>query len=93
MAANALGSEVRFVCTGTKPGLLKVPINSTIAGQTVLRLLHKAAGVAEANNHRPGMAQIPSHQLRVRKSDCGLEAQVGIYREMGPGRKGLPFPD
>ena len=34
------------------------------AGQTILRLLHKAAGVAEANSqHALDMAQKLSHQL------------------------------
>ena len=35
------------------------------AGQTILRLLHKAAGVTEANSqHALDMAQKLSHQLR-----------------------------
>jgi hypothetical protein len=35
------------------------------AGQTILELLHKAAGVAEANSqHAVEMAQNISHQLR-----------------------------
>ena len=43
------------------------------AGQTILKLLHKAAGVAEANSqHALEMAQKFSHQLRDgRKSDRG----------------------
>jgi hypothetical protein len=61
------------------------------AGQTILRLLHKAAGVAEANSHHAReMAQKLSHQLRGAENRIAeLEAEVGIYREMGRGRKGL----
>ena len=53
------------------------------AGQTVLRLLHKAAGVAEANSHHAlEMAQKLSHQLRGAENRIvELEAEVGIYRD------------
>jgi hypothetical protein len=53
------------------------------AGQTILRLLHKAAGVAEANSqHALEMAQKLSHQLRAAEDRIAeLEAEVGIYQE------------
>jgi hypothetical protein len=53
------------------------------AGQTILRLLHKAAGVAEANSqHALEMAQKLSHQLRAAEDRIAeLEAEVGIYRD------------
>ncbi len=53
------------------------------AGQTILGLLHKAAGVAEANSqHALGMAQKLSHQLRAAEDRIAeLEAEVGMYQE------------
>ena len=53
------------------------------AGQTILRLLHKAAGVAEANSQQAlQMAQKLSHQLRAAEDRIAeLEAEVGIYRD------------
>ena len=53
------------------------------AGQTILRLLHKAAGVAEANSqHALDMAQKLSHQLRAAEDRiAALEAEVGIYQD------------
>src|ERR1700730_14479347 len=53
------------------------------AGQTILGLLHKAAGVAEANSqHALEMAQKLSHQLRAAEDRIAeLEAEVGMYRE------------
>jgi outer membrane PBP1 activator LpoA protein len=53
------------------------------AGQTVLKLLHKAAGVAEANSkHALEMAHKLSHQLRAAENRIGeLEAEVQLYRE------------
>jgi hypothetical protein len=53
------------------------------AGQTILKLLHKAAGVAEANSrHALDMAQKLSHQLRAAEDRIAeLEAEIGIYRE------------
>jgi hypothetical protein len=52
------------------------------AGQTILRLLQKAAGVAEANSQQAlEMAQKLSHQLRAAEDRIAeLEAEVGIYR-------------
>jgi hypothetical protein len=53
------------------------------AGQTILQLLHKAAGVAEANSqHALEMAQKLSHQLRAAENRIAeLEAEVGIYQD------------
>jgi hypothetical protein len=53
------------------------------AGQTILGLLHKAAGVAEANSqHALDMAQKLSHQLRAAEDRIAeLEAEVGMYRD------------
>ena len=53
------------------------------AGQTILKLLHKAAGVAEANSqHALEMAQKLSHQLRAAENRIAeLEAEVEIYQE------------
>jgi hypothetical protein len=53
------------------------------AGQTILKLLQKAAGVAEANsNHALEMAQKLSHQLRAAEDRIAeLEAEVGIYQD------------
>ena len=53
------------------------------AGQTILELLHKAAGVAEANSqHAIDMAQKISHQLRAAEDRIAeLEAEVGMYQE------------
>jgi hypothetical protein len=53
------------------------------AGHTILRLLHKAAGVAEANSqHALEMAQKLSHQLRAAEDRIAeLEAEIGIYQD------------
>jgi hypothetical protein len=53
------------------------------AGQTILKLLHKAAGVAEENSrHALDMAQKLSHQLRAAEDRIAeLEAEVGLYRD------------
>jgi len=53
------------------------------AGQTILGLLHKAVGVAEANSHHAlEMAQKLSHQLRAAEDRiAALEAEVENYRE------------
>jgi len=53
------------------------------AGQTILRLLHKAAGVAEQNSrHALDVAQKLSHQLRAAEDRIAeLEAEVELYRE------------
>src|SRR6185437_14763037 len=53
------------------------------AGQTILGLLHKAAGVAEANSqHALDLAQKLSHQLRAAEDRIAeLEAEVGMYQD------------
>jgi outer membrane PBP1 activator LpoA protein len=53
------------------------------AGHTILRLLHKAAGVAEANSkHALDMAQKLSHQLRSAEDRIAeLEAEVQLYQD------------
>jgi predicted nucleic acid-binding Zn-ribbon protein len=53
------------------------------AGQTILKLLHKAADVAEANSkHALDMAQKLSHQLRSAEDRIAeLEAEVQRYQE------------
>lgn len=53
------------------------------AGQSIVQLLHKAAGVAEANSrHALDMAQKLSHQLRAAEDRIAqLEAEVEVYRE------------
>jgi hypothetical protein len=53
------------------------------AGQTILGLLHQAAGVAEANSARAlDTAQKLSHQLRAAEDRIAeLEAEVGVYQE------------
>ena len=53
------------------------------AGQAILQLLHKAAGVAEENSrHALDMAQKLSHQLRAAENRITeLEAEVELYRE------------
>jgi hypothetical protein len=52
-------------------------------GQTILSLLHKAAGVAEENSrHALDMAQKLSHQLRAAENRIAeLEADVELYRD------------
>src|SRR5271168_1552451 len=53
------------------------------AGQTILKLLHKAAGVAEANSqHALDVAQKLSHQLRASEDRIAeLEAEVLMYQD------------
>jgi hypothetical protein len=53
------------------------------AGQTILGLLHKAAGVAEANSqHALDMALKLSHQLRVAEDGIAQqESEIGAYQE------------
>ena len=53
------------------------------AGQSILRLLHKAAGVAEENSrHALDMAQKLSHKLRAAEDRIAeLEAEVVSYRD------------
>jgi len=53
------------------------------AGQTILQLLNKAAGVAEENGrHAMDMAQRLSHQLRAAEDRIAeLEAEVASHQE------------
>ena len=53
------------------------------AGQTILQLLNKAAGVAEENSrHAIERAQRLSHQLRAAENRIAeLEAEVAAYQE------------
>jgi hypothetical protein len=53
------------------------------AGQTILQLLGKAAGVVEENSkHAIETAQRLSHELRAAENRVGeLEAEVAAYRE------------
>jgi hypothetical protein len=53
------------------------------AGQTILKLLHKAAGVAEENSrHALDMAQKLSHQLRAAEDRIAeLEAEADLYKD------------
>jgi hypothetical protein len=53
------------------------------AGQTILTLLHKAAGMAEENcKHAVDLAQKLSHQLRAAETRiAGLEANVRYYQD------------
>jgi hypothetical protein len=53
------------------------------AGQTILKLLNKAAGVAEANSQQAlEMAQKLSHQLRAAQDRIAeLEAEVQLYQD------------
>ena len=53
------------------------------AGQTILGLLHKAAGVAESNSQRAlELAQKFSHQLRAAENRIvELEAEVANYQD------------
>ena len=53
------------------------------AGELILHLLHKAAGVAEENSrHALDMAQKLSHQLRAAEDRVAeLEAEVEAYRQ------------
>jgi hypothetical protein len=53
------------------------------AGQSILRLLHRAAGVAEENGrHALDMAQKLSHQLRTAEDRIAeLEAEVAGYQD------------
>ena len=53
------------------------------AGQTLLQLVQKAAGVAEQNNrHALGIAQRFSHQLRAAEGRIAeLEARAAAYQQ------------
>jgi hypothetical protein len=73
-------SVVRFAPRDANPGHAD---QLDKAGQTILQLLHKAAGVAEANSqHALEMAQKLSDQLRAAESRIAeLEAEVRLYQD------------
>ena len=61
------------------------PLNDQLdtAGQTILQLIHRAAGFAEENSRQAlEMAQKLSHQLRAAEDRIAeLEAELDTYRE------------
>jgi len=64
-------SAIRLTPTA-KNGASKDADQLDAAGQTTLKLLHKAAGVAEANSkHALEMAQKLSHQLQAAEDRIG----------------------
>jgi hypothetical protein len=77
-ARNRVG---RSLCTET--GSISHSDQLDKAGQTILSLLHKAAGMAEENSrHALDMAQKLSHQLRAAENRIAeLEADVELYRD------------
>ena len=81
-AGNGLDTVIPFA-PAVKGGDSNTPDQLDAAGQTILRLLHKAAGVAEANSqHALDMAQKLSHQLRASEDRIAeLEAEVRIYQD------------
>jgi hypothetical protein len=81
MSVHETESVVRFA-----PRAAAVPADADQldkAGQTILSLLHKAAGVAEENSrHALDIAQKLSHQLRAAEHRIAeLEADVELYRD------------
>jgi hypothetical protein len=81
------GASESDIVVAFQPGAKDVASDSVDqlehAGQTILKLLHKAAGVAEENS-RPAldMAQKLSHQLRAAEGRIAeLEADVELYRD------------
>jgi outer membrane PBP1 activator LpoA protein len=68
---------------GAKNGSLANADQLDKAGKTILSLLHKAAGVAEANSQQAlELAQKLSHQLHMAENRIAeLEAEVGIYQD------------
>jgi septal ring factor EnvC (AmiA/AmiB activator) len=75
-------SVIAFVPTA-KSTVSKDADQLDAAGQTILSLLHKAAGMAEENSkHALDLAQKLSHQLRAAETRvAGLEAQVRYYQD------------
>ena len=61
----------------------KMPVNSDSAGQAILKLLHRAAGAAEANSRQAlETAQRLSSQLHAAQDRIAeLEAELQLYRE------------
>jgi len=70
---------IQFGRDGSKPDRDQLDT----AGQTILQLIHRAAGFAEENSrHALEMAQKLSHQLRAAEDRIAeLEAEVDTYRE------------
>ena len=80
MSAHQTESIVRFAPTTAVPADAD---QLDKAGQTILSLLHKAAGVAEENSrHALDTAQKLSRQLRAAEDRIAeLEAEVDLYRD------------
>ena len=70
---------IQFGRDGSKPDCDQLDA----AGQTILQLIHRAAGFAEENSrHALEMAQKLSHQLRAAEDRIAeLEAEADTYRE------------
>jgi outer membrane PBP1 activator LpoA protein len=68
---------------GAKDGTLDNVDQLDKAGQTILKLLHKAASVAEENSRQAlDIAQKFSHQLRAAEDRIAeLQAEIDLYRE------------
>ena len=79
---HELDSVVPFGHT-TKNGGSNEATQLDNAGQAIMRLLHKAAGVAEANSQQAlDMAQKLSHQLRAAEDRIAeLEADLQTYQQ------------
>ena len=81
-AGNERDTIIPFA-SAAKRGISNDADQLDAAGQTILKLLHKAAGVAEANSqHALDMAQKLSHQLRAAEDRIAeLEAEVRMYQD------------
>ena len=81
-AANVSETVIPFA-PAAKRGVSNDADQLDAAGQTILRLLQKAAGVAEANSqHALDVAQKLSHQLRASEDRIAeLEAEVRMYQD------------
>lgn len=76
-------SVIPFGPAARASGSREAPDQLDSAGQVILKLLHKAAGMAEANSqHALDLAQKLSHQLRgAEQRIAELEADVRSYQE------------
>jgi hypothetical protein len=81
-AANVSETVIPFA-PAAKRGVSNDADQLDAAGQTILRLLQKAAGVAEANSqHALDVAQKLSHRLRASEDRIAeLEAEVRMYQD------------
>ena len=81
--SEAVESETVVPFAPARSAVSKETDQLDAAGQTILRLLHKAAGVAEENTrYALEQAQKLSHQLRAAEDRIAdLEAEVQTYRE------------